>query len=188
MTSGQLGLLTSLTALKLPWISHLFYPMGYFFLCLFSLTLHKSFFPLLAQKQPDGEAGQGQRGGMPCIRITSGCWQFLHAKQNWAGWQMLKETWSLQETLGFICTRPLSGTVIGLVLRLPCALWNQLSKQWSCPNAAHFHGIYSELRFISSSSFNPGNPNRTRCHKVFCCVYKSFPVFHSCSEKPEHLT
>lgn len=33
VTSGQLGPLTSLTALKLPWISQLFYPVGFFFLC-----------------------------------------------------------------------------------------------------------------------------------------------------------
>ena len=92
------------------------------------------------------------------------------------------------EPVGFACTRPLSVTLIGLVLMLPRGMGNQLRNQWFCSNVAHFHGIYCELSIISSSFFNPGDPRGTRCHKIFCCVQKSIPVFHSCSEKLEHLT
>ena len=92
------------------------------------------------------------------------------------------------EPVGFVCTRPLSLTPIGLLLMLPCGMGSQLRNQWFCSNVAYVHGIYCELSIISSSFFNPGDPRGTKCHKIFCCVQKSIPVFHSCTEKLGHLT
>lgn len=206
MTSGQLGLLTSLTALKLPWISHLFCPRGFFFLCLFPLTLHKSSFYSPSCTKPASQRcragamwGHARFRNMPmacpvarspqapqavvisCILskiwLDDRCWKKpgFYRRQCW-------------EPVSFVCTRPLNVTLIGLVLMLPCGMGNQLKNQWFCSNVAHFHGIYCELSIISSSFFNAGVPRRTRCHKKFCCVQKSIPVFHSCSEKLEHLT